>query len=118
MTALGLLLPRLLLERHALVCTETQPPPPHSRRYTGLSIWPCSFKFLKAFETGPISAVWTREKNETPVSIAQLYPATDENHVEASMNFMSGECLVTAMLLSRLTSLSMMVQATPSHTWP
>ena len=42
-TALGLLLPRLLLERHALVCTQTQPPPPHNRRYTGLSIWPCSF---------------------------------------------------------------------------
>ena len=36
-------------------------------------------QFLKAFETGPISAVWIREKNETPVSIAQLYPATDEN---------------------------------------
>ena len=36
-------------------------------------------QFLKAFETGPISAVWTREKNEAPVSIAQLYPATDEN---------------------------------------
>ena len=43
MTALGLLLPRLLTERHALVWTQTQPPPPHSRRYTGLSIWPCFF---------------------------------------------------------------------------
>ena len=72
-------------------------------------------QFLKAFETGPISAVWIREKNETPVSIAQVYPATDENlnkkckvksvenlpthHDEASMNFMSGVCLVTAMLV-------------------
>ena len=41
-TRLGRLLPRRPAPSHALVCTQTQPPPPHSSRYTGLLTCPCS----------------------------------------------------------------------------
>ena len=41
-TRLGRQLPRRPAPSHALVCTQTQPPPPHSSRYTGLLTCPCS----------------------------------------------------------------------------
>ena len=41
-TRLGRLLPRRPAPSHALVCTQTQPPPPHSSRYAGLLTCPCS----------------------------------------------------------------------------
>ena len=70
-----------------------------------MSVSKYNLQFLKAFITGSISAAWIRSKNDTPFSLLQLKPATEENLKEKYVYMILALSWVSSWPLYMLTSL-------------